>query len=165
MAEWLPNPRSVPRCHLRLAMLQVEGCKMPSICELPQGSAPGKFYRDAAFNADELLVEGLSDPEPIATACNPCTRSGKPPGSWIVTQTAARTRNLPMFFYVLPYVPRPPASRRLSVAHRGGRHNEAEATLHLLIPPPVGRLSVPGAGVVRAVMEGVPGCAAAQSNR
>jgi len=29
---------------------------MPSICELPQGSAPGKFYRDAAFNA-ELLVE------------------------------------------------------------------------------------------------------------
>ena len=38
--------------------LQVEGCKMPSICELPQGSAPGKyFYRDAAFNVDELLVE------------------------------------------------------------------------------------------------------------
>ena len=30
---------------------------MPSICELPQGSAPGNFYRDAAFNADELLVE------------------------------------------------------------------------------------------------------------
>jgi len=40
MAVWLPNPRSVPRCHLQLATLQVEGCKMPSICELPQGSAP-----------------------------------------------------------------------------------------------------------------------------
>ena len=29
-----------------------------SICGLPQGSAPGgSVYRDAAFNADELLVE------------------------------------------------------------------------------------------------------------
>jgi hypothetical protein len=28
---------------------------MPSICELPQGSAPGKyFYRDAAFNVATL---------------------------------------------------------------------------------------------------------------
>jgi len=57
----------------------------------------------------------------------------------------------------------------LSVAHRGGRHNEAEATLHLLLPPPVGRLSVPGAGVVRAgaVMKGSMRCRAyaAQSNR
>ena len=35
---------SVPRCHLQLAILQVEGCKMPGICELPQGSAPGKYF-------------------------------------------------------------------------------------------------------------------------
>ena len=45
---------SVPRCHLQLATLQVEGCKMPSICEL---DLPGDYYRDAALNVDELLVE------------------------------------------------------------------------------------------------------------
>ena len=33
MAEWLPNPSSVPRCHLQLAILQIKGCKMPSICQ------------------------------------------------------------------------------------------------------------------------------------
>ena len=47
-------------------------------------------------------------------------------------QTAARTRNLPMFFYVLPYVPGPPASRRRSVAHCDGRHIK----LCLLSTPP-----------------------------
>jgi len=67
-AVWLPNLRSVPRCHLQLATVQVEGCKMPSngICELPQGSAPGRRVRRlnchlkvpalAGFNAALAIV-------------------------------------------------------------------------------------------------------------
>jgi hypothetical protein len=34
---------TLPPKVLQRATLQVEGCKMPSICELPQGSAPGKY--------------------------------------------------------------------------------------------------------------------------
>jgi len=35
--------RSVPRCHLG-CKLQVEGAELPSICELPPGSAPGEYH-------------------------------------------------------------------------------------------------------------------------
>ena len=128
--------------------LQVEGCKMPSICELPQGSAPGNYFtatRRLMLTSCSTNFRGLSEPEPVATVRSLCARSSKPWGSCDSNTDDCAYPDPPL----LPH-PQPPMEVSLSLAGRRScrsqRCDSRHSELCLLFLPPWDRQSVPEAG-------------------